>query len=84
MLQKEAGYRNIQEKESERNSQSPLLIMRKKYILPFLITILILILSEYFFLQEAFGRSNIAILLLTGSGIAFSIISIVSLIKKYN
>jgi hypothetical protein len=58
--------------------------MRRKSIFPFLIVLLILILSEYFFLEEAFGRSNVAVLLITGAGIAFSIISIISLIKKYN
>lgn len=58
--------------------------MRKKFIVSFLIALLILIASEYFFLEEMFGRSNIAILLLTGFGIAISILSIVSLIRKYN
>jgi hypothetical protein len=39
---------------------------------------------EYFFLQEIFGRSNIAILFLTGTGVALCIAFIVSLIRKYN
>jgi len=75
---------NISGNPGERNSQSTLFTMKRNFILPFLIAILILILSEYFFLQEVFGRSNIAILLLTGTGVALSIISIVSLIRKYN
>lgn len=58
--------------------------MRRKYMLPFLIAITILISSEYFFLHEAFGRSNIAILVLTGAAVAFCIAFIVSLIRKYN
>jgi positive regulator of sigma E activity len=58
--------------------------MRRKYILPFLIAVITLILSEYFFLQEVFGRSNIAILILTGGGVALCIAFIVSLIRKYN
>jgi len=57
--------------------------MRRKYILAFLTAIIILILSEYFFLQEVFGRSNIAILLLTGTGIALGFAFIVSLIRKH-
>jgi len=59
------------------------IIMRRKYILAFLTAIIILILSEYFFLQEVFGRSNIAILLLTGTGIALGFAIIVSLIRKH-
>ena len=58
--------------------------MRRKYIFPFLFAIITLISSEYFFLQEAFGRSNIAVLVLTGAGIALCIGFIVSLIRKYN
>jgi positive regulator of sigma E activity len=58
--------------------------MRRKYIFPFLIAVVTLILSEYFFLQEAFGRSNVAILVLTGAGVTFGIAFIVSLIRKYN
>jgi hypothetical protein len=62
----------------------PLSTMRRKFTWPFLLALLILILSEYFFLEEIFGRSNIVILLLTGIGIASSIFSIVSLIRKHN
>jgi hypothetical protein len=58
--------------------------MRRKYMLPFLIAIITLITCEYFFLQEAFGRSNIAILVLTGAAITICIGFIVSLIRKYN
>ena len=58
--------------------------MRRKYMLPFLIAIITLIACEYFFLQEAFGRSNILILLLTGAAVAVCIAFIVSLIRKYN
>jgi len=58
--------------------------MRRKYILFYLIAIIILILSEYFFLQEVFGRSNIAILLLTGTGIAVGFAFVVSLIRRHN
>jgi len=58
--------------------------MRRKYILSYLIAIIILILSEYFFLHEVFGRGNIAILLLTGTGIAVGFAFIVSLIRRHN
>ena len=83
MISIETCY-NISGNPGERNSQPSLFTMKKNFILPFLIALLILILSEYFFLQEVFGRNNIPILLLTGMGIAASIISIVSLIRKYN
>jgi hypothetical protein len=58
--------------------------MRRKYILPFLLAVIILISSEYFFLQEIFGRSNIAILFLTGTGVVLCIAYIVSFIRKYH
>jgi hypothetical protein len=66
------------------SDHQPSLTMRRKFTWPFLLALLILILSEYFFLEEIFGRSNIAILLLTGIGIASSIFSIISLIRKHN
>ena len=68
----------------KRNYLTLLSTMRRKYILPFLLSVIILISSEYFFLQEIFGRSNIAILFLTGTGVALCIAFIVSLIRKYN
>jgi hypothetical protein len=61
-----------------------LISMRRKYTLPFLFAIITLISSEYFFLQEAFGRSNIVVLVLTGASVALCIAFIVSLIRKYN
>ena len=68
--------------ESDRRQPSFITTMRKKFRIFFLVALLILILSEYFFLEEVFGRSNIIILLLTGLGISLSIICIVSLIKR--
>jgi hypothetical protein len=75
-----------QEYTSNLNSSYSTFFMstRTKYKLPFLVAVITLISSEYFFLQEAFGRSNIAILLLTGAAIAICITFIVSLIRKYN
>lgn len=64
--------------------QSSLVVMRRKYIWPFLISIVLLIFSEYFFLNEIYGRSNIGILVLTGTGVALNIFFIVSLIRKFN
>ena len=66
------------------NYSTAVISMRRKYMLPFLVAVITLISSEYFFLQEAFGRSNIVILILTGIGVAACIAFIVSLIRKYN
>jgi hypothetical protein len=68
----------------DESDHEPSSTMRRKFTWPFLLALLILILSEYFFLEEIFGRSNIAILLLTGIGITISIFSIISLIRKDN
>jgi hypothetical protein len=84
MMPNEIKYNTIAGNSEESNIQSSLLAMRRKYILPFLTAIILLILSEYFFLQEIFDRSNTAVLLLTGIGIIFSIAFIISIIRKYN
>lgn len=84
MLPDEVNNDVISCNSGERSIHSAFLVMRRKYIWPFLIAIILLILSEYFFLQEIYGRSNIGILLLTGTGAALSLLFIISLIRKYN
>jgi hypothetical protein len=67
----------------EGSDHQPSSTMRRRFTWPFLLALLILVASEYFFLEEIFGRGNIAILLLTGIGTAISIFSIISLIRRY-
>lgn len=82
MISKQPYYSDV--KNPDESSHQPLSTMRRKFIWPFLIALLVLISSEYFFLEEIFGRGNVAVIALTGFGIAISIFSIVSLIRKYN
>ena len=84
MINKQTQLHSATGDLDKRNYSTLLNTMRRKYIVPFLLAIIILISSEYFFLQEIFGRSNIAILFLTGTGVALCIAFIVSLIRKYN
>ena len=77
-------YNVITGNSGEKGIHSSLTAMRRNYIWPFLVAIILLILCEYFFLQEIYGRSNIGILLLTGIGVTLSLVFIISLIRKYN
>jgi hypothetical protein len=48
-------------------------IMTKRYTIPFLICIIVLILSEYFLLQEAFSNKRLPILAFCTFGLVSSI-----------
>jgi hypothetical protein len=84
MIPDKVKYNVITGNSGEKDIHSSLSAMRRNYIWPFLIAIALLIFSEYFFLQEIYGRSNIGVLLLTGIGVTLSLAFIISLIRKYN
>ena len=75
---------NVHTRDSGEGYIQSLRTMRRKYIWTFLISILLLIFSEYFFLNEIYGRNNIGVLVLTGIGVALNIYFIISLIRKFN
>ena len=59
------------------------LFMKKAKHLFFLFSVIILIVSEYFFLQEYFGESNMFMLLLTGAGVVTGIVGTITIIRKF-
>jgi hypothetical protein len=67
-------------------THSPLryIVMAKKFIISFFLSISILIVSEYFFLQEMYGQQRAIIILLTATGIITSILSFWFFFKKYS
>lgn len=59
-------------------------IMKKKFSILFLLFVLLLALSEFFFLREVYEGKFSLILILTALGVAVSIFFIVRIIRKYN
>ena len=57
--------------------------MAKKCIVFFSFSVIILILSEYFLLQEVFGAHRPAVIIASCIGTIFSILSIISFFKQY-
>jgi hypothetical protein len=57
--------------------------MKKSYALYLLISIFLLIISEYFFLQEIFGRKQLFILSLSILGLSFNILFISYIFRQY-
>ncbi len=60
------------------------IVMAKKFIISFFLCISILILSEYFFLQEMYGEQRAVIILLTAIGVIASVLSFWFFFKKYS
>jgi hypothetical protein len=57
--------------------------MTKKYFISFIIFTGLLILSEYYLLQEIYDRQRISIILISCTGVAVSIIFFGLFFKKY-
>ncbi len=60
------------------------IVMAKKFIISFFLCISILILSEYFFLQEMYGEKRALIILLTAIGVIASVLSFWFFFKQYS
>jgi hypothetical protein len=58
-------------------------LMIRKFSIPFLLCILLLVFSEYYFLHEVTGQRRGGILFLTISGLVSSILLFSFLFKKY-
>lgn len=57
--------------------------MLKKYLIPFLCCITLLIGSEYFLLQEAYAGKRVPVLLLCSLGMVASVIAFLFFWKSY-
>lgn len=57
--------------------------IKMKCVICFFLALLVLIVSEYFFLQEIFGSNQTSILLVSLSGVISSVVLMVYIIRQY-
>lgn len=57
--------------------------MKRKSLLLFLIAVILIIVSENFFLQEAYGHNHLGILIASAIGLATGILILIQIIRKY-